>query len=59
MSGGVKGGKARNEQMFSALPPIATVARTSGIGSRWGIRDFVIIDPTRVLWRIGQNIPAV
>jgi catechol 2,3-dioxygenase-like lactoylglutathione lyase family enzyme len=22
----------------------------------WGIRDFVIIDPTGVLWRIGQNI---
>jgi catechol 2,3-dioxygenase-like lactoylglutathione lyase family enzyme len=25
----------------------------------WGIRDFVIIDPTGVLWRFGQNIPAV
>jgi catechol 2,3-dioxygenase-like lactoylglutathione lyase family enzyme len=24
----------------------------------WGMRDFVIIDPTGVLWRIGQNIPA-
>ena len=24
----------------------------------WGIRDFVIIDPTGVLWRIGQNIGA-
>jgi len=22
----------------------------------WGIRDFVIVDPTYVLWRIGQNI---
>ena len=22
----------------------------------WGIRDFVIIDPTGVLWRIGKNI---
>ena len=22
----------------------------------WGIRDYVIIDPTGVLWRIGQNI---
>ena len=22
----------------------------------WEIRDFVIIDPTGVLWRIGQNI---
>jgi hypothetical protein len=22
----------------------------------WGIRDFVIIDPSFVLWRIGQNI---
>lgn len=22
----------------------------------WGIRDFVVIDPTGVLWRIGQNI---
>jgi len=22
----------------------------------WGIRDFVIIDPTGVLWRVGQNI---
>jgi uncharacterized glyoxalase superfamily protein PhnB len=22
----------------------------------WGIRDFVICDPTGVLWRIGQNI---
>jgi catechol 2,3-dioxygenase-like lactoylglutathione lyase family enzyme len=21
----------------------------------WGMRDFVIIDPTGVLWRIGQN----
>ena len=24
----------------------------------WGMRDFVIIDPTGVLWRIGQNLPA-
>jgi catechol 2,3-dioxygenase-like lactoylglutathione lyase family enzyme len=24
----------------------------------WGIRDFVIVDPTGVLWRIGQNIEA-
>jgi catechol 2,3-dioxygenase-like lactoylglutathione lyase family enzyme len=24
----------------------------------WGIRDFVIIDPNDVLWRIGQNIDA-
>jgi len=22
----------------------------------WGIRDFIIVDPTSVLWRIGQNI---
>lgn len=22
----------------------------------WGMRDFVIIDPSGVLWRIGQNI---
>jgi catechol 2,3-dioxygenase-like lactoylglutathione lyase family enzyme len=22
----------------------------------WGMRDFVVIDPTGVLWRIGQNI---
>ncbi len=22
----------------------------------WGIRDFVLGDPTGVLWRIGQNI---
>jgi uncharacterized glyoxalase superfamily protein PhnB len=25
----------------------------------WGIRDFVIVDPTGVLWRIGQNISAI
>ena len=24
----------------------------------WGIRDFVIIDPTGVLWRIGQNMES-
>jgi len=24
----------------------------------WGIRDFVIIDPTGVLWRVGENMPA-
>jgi catechol 2,3-dioxygenase-like lactoylglutathione lyase family enzyme len=24
----------------------------------WGLRDFPIADPTGVLWRIGQNIPA-
>ena len=24
----------------------------------WGIRDFVIVDPTGVLWRIGQNTSA-
>ena len=24
----------------------------------WAMRDFVIIDPSGVLWRIGQNIPA-
>jgi len=23
----------------------------------WGIRDLVVVDPTGVLWRIGQNIP--
>jgi len=23
----------------------------------WGLRDFVLVDPTGVLWRIGQNIP--
>lgn len=22
----------------------------------WGMRDFVVVDPTGVLWRIGQNI---
>lgn len=22
----------------------------------WGIRDFTLVDPTGVLWRIGQNI---
>ena len=22
----------------------------------WGLRDFVLVDPTSVLWRIGQNI---
>jgi catechol 2,3-dioxygenase-like lactoylglutathione lyase family enzyme len=22
----------------------------------WGIRDFVLVDPSYVLWRIGQNI---
>jgi catechol 2,3-dioxygenase-like lactoylglutathione lyase family enzyme len=22
----------------------------------WGIRDFILIDPSGVLWRIGQNI---
>jgi catechol 2,3-dioxygenase-like lactoylglutathione lyase family enzyme len=25
----------------------------------WGLRDFVITDPTGVLWRIGQNKPAL
>ena len=24
----------------------------------WGMRDFTVDDPTGVLWRIGQNIPA-
>jgi catechol 2,3-dioxygenase-like lactoylglutathione lyase family enzyme len=24
----------------------------------WGMRDFVITDPTGVLWRIGQNKPS-
>ena len=24
----------------------------------WGIRDFVIMDPTGVTWRVGQNIAA-
>jgi uncharacterized glyoxalase superfamily protein PhnB len=24
----------------------------------WGMRDFVLVDPTGVLWRIGQNISA-
>jgi uncharacterized glyoxalase superfamily protein PhnB len=22
----------------------------------WGMRDFVIVDPSGVLWRVGQNI---
>jgi catechol 2,3-dioxygenase-like lactoylglutathione lyase family enzyme len=25
----------------------------------WGLRDFVIVDPAGVLWRIGQNIAEV
>lgn len=24
----------------------------------WGLRDFVLVDPTGVLWRVGQTIPA-
>jgi catechol 2,3-dioxygenase-like lactoylglutathione lyase family enzyme len=24
----------------------------------WGLRDFVVVDPTGVLWRIGQNISS-
>jgi len=24
----------------------------------WAIRDFVLVDPTGVLWRIGQNLPT-
>ena len=24
----------------------------------WGLRDFIIVDPTGVLWRVGQTIPA-
>lgn len=24
----------------------------------WGMRDFVLIDPSGVLWRIGQNNPS-
>lgn len=23
----------------------------------WGLRDFIVTDPTGVLWRIGQDIP--
>jgi catechol 2,3-dioxygenase-like lactoylglutathione lyase family enzyme len=23
----------------------------------WGMRDFVLVDPTGVLWRIAQNVP--
>lgn len=22
----------------------------------WGLRDFVLVDPSGVLWRVGQNI---
>ena len=25
----------------------------------WGMRDFVLVDPTGVLWRIGQNISGL
>jgi uncharacterized glyoxalase superfamily protein PhnB len=24
----------------------------------WGLRDFILVDPTGVLWRIGQDIPS-
>jgi uncharacterized glyoxalase superfamily protein PhnB len=24
----------------------------------WGLRDFILVDPTGVLWRIGRDIPA-
>jgi uncharacterized glyoxalase superfamily protein PhnB len=24
----------------------------------WGMRDFTLVDPTGILWRIAQNIPA-
>jgi len=24
----------------------------------WGMRDFTLVDPSGVLWRIAQNIPS-
>jgi len=27
------------------------------VDREWGIRDFILVDPTGVLWRIGQEIP--
>jgi hypothetical protein len=32
------------------------VSAKAPVDKPWGIRDFVITDPTGVLWRIGQNI---
>jgi hypothetical protein len=40
------------------------VAREFGVGigvpedRPWGLRDFTLVDPTGVLWRIGHNLPA-
>ncbi len=40
------------------------IAREFGVGlggpedRPWGLRDFTLVDPTGVLWRIGHNLPA-
>ena len=41
------------DQGIAAKYGIKTIAPED---QSWGIRDFVIVDPAGVLWRIGQNI---
>ena len=53
-----------NVEMWWAHVQVQRIAERYGVMTQppedrpWGIRDFVIVDPTGVLWRIGQNIPA-
>ncbi|PHS28768.1 MAG: glyoxalase [Robiginitomaculum sp.] len=42
--------------MSSGLGEKYNVKITQVEDQPWGMRDFVVIDPTGVLWRIGQNI---
>jgi len=39
-----------------AGPRLRTFRQDSESRAAMGMRDFVIIDPTGVLWRVGQNI---
>jgi len=39
------------------IPAKYRVGSESPEDRSWGLRDFVLVDPTGVLWRIGQNLP--
>ena len=36
-------------------PPVSAEAFAASERSSWAVRDFVFVDPTGVLWRIGQT----
>lgn len=47
----------RAELAAKGIPAAYGVKMTEAQDQPWRIRDFILVDPSGVLWRIGQNLP--